>query len=296
MKNLLKSISKRRFVLYFLSSIIFCLCIFYTIEEIITTLDIEKLGTVLNKNFFSIFLTSILFATSHIFFSLAWKHLINNDSKAFSSKNSVTWHSYSQIFKYLPGPFLQHLGRHGIGLRMGINNKILIQSAVLDLIISSLAAVPYSFTAIIYFYFYTNIFTIVLLPLTALLIFYLIKFFLSKFHSNAHVSFIYFFISQFILLVTFFVLNYFLDVINLDLTTLIMTSMIYVLAWLIGMLTVGVPAGIGVREAVMIYFLNNLLNQNDVIILVILMRAVCIVGDLIAFMYSIKSINKLLKI
>ena len=170
MKNLLKSISKRRFVLYFLSFIIFCLCIFYTIEEIITTLDIEKLGTVLNKNFFSIFLTSILFATSHIFFSLAWKHLINNDSKDFSSKNSVTWHSYSQIFKYLPGPFLQHLGRHGIGLRMGINNKILIQSAVLDLIISSLAAVPYSFTAIIYFYFYTNIFTIVLLPLTALLI------------------------------------------------------------------------------------------------------------------------------
>jgi hypothetical protein len=75
-----------------------------------------------------------------------------------------------------------------------------------------------------------------------------------------------------------------------------MTSMIYVLAWLIGMLTVGVPAGIGVREAVMIYFLNNLLNQNEVIILVILMRAVCIVGDLIAFMYSIKSINKLLKI
>ena len=296
MKNLLKSISKRRFVLYFLSFIIFCLCIFYTIEEIITTLDIEKLGTVLNKNFFSIFLTSILFATSHIFFSLAWKHLINNDSIDLSSKNSVTWHSYSQIFKYLPGPFLQHLGRHGIGLRMGINNKILIQSAVLDLIISSLAAVPYSFTAIIYFYFYTNIFTIVLLPLTALLIFYLIKFFLSKFHSNAHVSFIYFFISQFILLVTFFVLNYFLDVINLDLTTLIMTSMIYVLAWLIGMLTVGVPAGIGVREAVMIYFLNNLLNQNEVIILVILMRAVCIVGDLIAFMYSIKSINKLLKI
>ena len=161
---------------YILSFIIFCLCIFYTIEEIITTLDIEKLGTVLNKNFF-LFLTSILFATSHIFFSLAWKHLINNDSKDFSSKNSVTWHSYSQIFKYLPEPFLQHLGRHGIGLRMGINNKILIQSAVLDLIISSLAAVPYSFTAIIYFYFYTNIFTIVLLPLTALLIFYLINFF-----------------------------------------------------------------------------------------------------------------------
>jgi len=296
MENFFNSISKRKNILYFLSFAVFCLCIFYVIEAIITKLNSEKLSIVLNDNIFFIFLISILFATSHIFLSLGWKNLINNGSINFSSKSAVIWHSYSQIFKYLPGPFLQHLGRHGIGLRLGVKNKLLIQSAILDLIISSLAAVPYSFTAIVYFYFYSNIFTLALLPFTAFLIFYLIKFFFHSFHLKAHISFIYFFISQLVLLTVFFILNYFLNVINLDLTTLVMTSMIYVLAWLIGMLAVGVPAGIGVREAVMVYFLNSLLNQNEVIILVILMRVVCSIGDLIAFIYSTRTINSLLKI
>lgn len=60
----------------------------------------------------------------------------------------------------------------------------------------------------------------------------------------------------------------------------------YVLAWLIGMVTPGAPAGIGIREMVLFFFLKTTLTETDVIVAVVAGRVVTVSGDVLAFVVA----------
>lgn len=55
------------------------------------------------------------------------------------------------------------------------------------------------------------------------------------------------------------------------------------LAWLLGMITPGVPGGIGVREAVLCYFFASFLSEEVVVLAAIMFRLVTVLGDCVAF-------------
>lgn len=55
------------------------------------------------------------------------------------------------------------------------------------------------------------------------------------------------------------------------------------LAWLVGLLTPGAPAGAGVREAALVLLLGTMAPAADILIAIVLARAVQIVGDIIVF-------------
>ena len=57
----------------------------------------------------------------------------------------------------------------------------------------------------------------------------------------------------------------------------------YVVAWLAGLLTPGAPAGVGVREAVLLLLLGHWIAPADLLLAVVLGRCVTIVGDLLFF-------------
>ena len=57
----------------------------------------------------------------------------------------------------------------------------------------------------------------------------------------------------------------------------------YILAWLVGLLTPGAPAGVGVREAVLLFMLRGCLPESDLLLAIILARVVTVFGDLIFF-------------
>ncbi|WP_156909606.1 hypothetical protein [Ottowia thiooxydans] len=54
----------------------------------------------------------------------------------------------------------------------------------------------------------------------------------------------------------------------------------YVVAWLAGLLTPGAPAGIGVREAVLLYLLSHAVAPADLVTAVVLGRGATVLGDL----------------
>ena len=54
----------------------------------------------------------------------------------------------------------------------------------------------------------------------------------------------------------------------------------YVLAWLAGFVVPGAPAGVGIRELVLFYFLKDIAARDDLILAIVLGRAVTVVGDL----------------
>ncbi|MGD9559473.1 MAG: polysaccharide pyruvyl transferase family protein [Oscillospiraceae bacterium] len=61
---------------------------------------------------------------------------------------------------------------------------------------------------------------------------------------------------------------------------------LFVMSWAIGFLTPGAPAGLGVREAVMLMFLGDVLDANVLMASTIIYRVICILGDIIALAYS----------
>jgi hypothetical protein len=55
----------------------------------------------------------------------------------------------------------------------------------------------------------------------------------------------------------------------------------FVIAWLIGLVTPGAPAGVGVREAVVAIMLSNTLPMQDILLAVMLGRLVTVLGDVL---------------
>jgi uncharacterized membrane protein YbhN (UPF0104 family) len=69
----------------------------------------------------------------------------------------------------------------------------------------------------------------------------------------------------------------------LDSDLIIKVIGIFVISWVIGFLALGAPGGLGVREAILIMFLGNSLNQEILTVSAIVHRVVCILGDLAAY-------------
>lgn len=60
----------------------------------------------------------------------------------------------------------------------------------------------------------------------------------------------------------------------------------YIVAWLAGLITPGAPAGVGVREMLLLFLLNGQLAPADLLLAVVLGRGVTVVGDLGYFAIS----------
>ena len=60
----------------------------------------------------------------------------------------------------------------------------------------------------------------------------------------------------------------------------------YVLAWLAGFITPGTPAGVGVREIVLLFLLRGQIEQADLLLAIVLGRVVTVIGDLLYFIMA----------
>ncbi len=62
----------------------------------------------------------------------------------------------------------------------------------------------------------------------------------------------------------------------------------FVVAWLVGLVTPGAPAGIGVRELVLVVLLKGLILESDLLLAVLLSRVVTVAGDVLFFLFALR--------
>jgi hypothetical protein len=67
----------------------------------------------------------------------------------------------------------------------------------------------------------------------------------------------------------------------------------FLLAWFIGFITPGAPAGLGVREVVLMFVFRDTLTAFDLLLILVLARIITITGDLLFFCASIALGKKL---
>lgn len=222
----------------------------------------------------------------------------------------------SNVLKYLPGNFFHYVGRNQIVLDYNINHLVVIIATIVDMVFGLCNGLVFS---LIFFgnfwrkYIKTSwlILGISILFIISLILPWLAKKqykivtqvqeILLKFLSKKGIKililvFEYYTIQNIITIFIVAMVGY-LVLGKIKIINLFLIGCGYIFSSVIGTLTLGAPAGIGIRETVMLFICKDYLYE-DVLLLLVIMRIIGIFGDFFSFLIVklYEMINRMRKI
>ena len=240
-------------------------------------IDFSRLGI---KGFVIIVGLVMLYGIVNPMLAFGWRNLL-----AFSEVQvTYTWafkvFGISQIAKYIPGNVFHFAGRQALGMSTGVAAMPLLKSSVwgLGFVIGTGAlfgvlTLPALIPAISA--------DISILLFTALCIvgfFCLFRFSLKL--ARAFCWYLFFHTA------TGFIFIGLLYLLSDSSVPLFFICGSYVLAWLAGFITPGAPAGIGIRELILLFLLKGMIIETDLLLAVLLGRFVTVGGDMLFFLIA----------
>jgi glycosyltransferase 2 family protein len=255
----------------------------------------------------SVLLVTILGGIAHglneILQGWAWQKLLVwfGETKA-RPKISLAVYGRTQIVKYLPGNIFQYPSRHVAGNRAGFNHTALVGAMIYEIVGLLVAAGTISLIGFpITNYLGDSIYLrlailpiIILLPVIIQSI--LVRFPIGKKLGLPNKSFLNNFKGVLPIWMIYFIFFLFDGVIfwcilvtstgkALSVPFMYIFST-FTLSWVIGFITPGAPAGLGVRESIMILILTNFIGQPTAAFVALISRLVVTIGDLVFFLFS----------
>ena len=254
----------------------------------------------------TIFVCSIIYGLSEFLLSFAWRRLLKMcGHKDISANICNRIYGKSQIAKYIPGNVFHVVGRHILGSQAGIKNIVLAGATIYEILGLISISVLIGFSGMImfglsniYFSLYQIIiilfFTLVITSLITALAPYLMSLrgiilpYRGIWDTVLNISKVYIFYFIFFLiagLLLVIIVNLFLDI-NIYITAKLVV--IFSISWLAGFIIPGAPGGIGVREAVIIFFITPIIGEAQSVAIAIALRFVTLLGDVWFLMISSK--------
>lgn len=258
------------------------------------------------KLLITIFICSIIYGLSEFLLSFAWRRLLKMcGHKDISANICNRIYGKSQIAKYIPGNVFHVVGRHILGSQAGIKNIVLAGATIYEILGLISISVLIGFSGMIMFglgNIYFSLYQIILILFSTIFITSLITAlapYLMSLRgiilpyrgiwdtvidiSKVYVFYFIFFLIAGLLLVI--IVNLFLDI---DINTTAKLVVIFSIAWLAGFIIPGAPGGIGVREAVIIFFITPIIGEAQSVAISIALRFVTLLGDVWFLMISNK--------
>ncbi len=258
------------------------------------------------KLLITIFICSIIYGLSEFLLSFAWRRLLKMcGHKEISANVCNKIYGRSQIAKYIPGNVFHVVGRHILGSQAGIKNIILAGATIYEVLGLISVSVVIGFSGMIMFglgNIYFSIYQVMIILFSTIVITSLITAlapYLMSLRgitlpyrgmwdtvidiSKVYVLYFMFFLIAGLLLVI--IVNLFLDI-NINITAKLVV--IFSIAWLAGFIIPGAPGGIGVREAVIIFFITPIIGEAQSVAIAIALRFVTLLGDVWFLMISNK--------
>jgi len=289
-----------------IGNIITVIAIIFVVKKLFEN-DIDYSILFNKENILPVIICTIILTSIVILNCISWKKLVHIISEiSIPFKEAVTVYTKSNILKYLPGNVFQYVGRNELAINLGIRHTDVASATVLDVVMMVAASFLISLIllkgAILdIFLTYKDTFVIVAGVVIVIAIAVIIvvslcfkdkfKAFLLRFlnvfkkkNIMATISCMLYYISVTLIssLLYMLVLGLVLKQnINMDLFMNICGA--YTLSWLIGFITPGAPAGIGIKEAVMLAVTNGLLSQNVIVLSLLVLRILTIFGDILGF-------------
>ncbi len=245
----------------------------------------------------TVFVCSIIYGLSEFLLSFAWRRLlIWCGHKEISANICNRIYGKSQIAKYIPGNVFHVVGRHLLGSQAGIRHVVLAGATVYEILGLLSISILIGFGGMIIFglgNIYFSLYQIILILFTTLVItgltIALVPYLMSlrgvilpykeigntvRNISKVYLFYFIFFLIAGLLLVI--IVNIFLNI-NFIITAKLVV--IFSIAWVAGFIIPGAPGGIGVREAVIIFFITPIIGEAQSIAVAIALRFITLLGD-----------------
>lgn len=239
----------------------------------------------------------LLSAANLLFFSLSWALLLRDRSEPRNKLlSAISVYASSSIMKYLPGNVFHYVARNIAGGKLGKSQGHLAAASVFEIMFSLLSAM--FLPAIIFLFvpapFFQELFrlcaiafSLVLLGLlffpqmferlASLLPASLSITWLPKNIPSAMLSNIAGFVS---IMCGAALLGYFILPQEVSPFS---AGALFIMAWMVGFVTIGAPGGVGVREAFLVMVLTPLSGGPDALVFAILMRMATTLGDVMLY-------------
>jgi hypothetical protein len=224
-----------------------------------------------------------VYGCANILLALAWQNILMELGITISFSQAMQIYGKSQLAKYVPGNVFQFAGRQALGVANNLPNRPLALSIFWELgwlgasggifFFLSLSLISNNFPFIV---------CLILFVFILCIFFWIARHFFSIRIAHAAILYVLFhFIagSAFVIILSNFV-------VPLQFPGYVSVGGAYVIAWLLGMITPGVPGGVGIREMVLFWFLHGTIVPGDLLITIILSRIVTIGGDVLFFIFS----------
>lgn len=229
---------------------------------------------------------------SSVLFTMTWWNLLAWFDIHVTRIWSFRVYGVSQLAKYVPGNIFHLAGRQVIGMSAGAPSGKLLKSMLWELGLAAVAGTLYGWLILPkLFSKFSSLASIILLVISISAAIFLLRRLLDARVAKAFGSLL---LLQAITGVIFAIL---LDVISRDVAfsseTLLLIGGSYIIAWLVGLVTPGAPAGAGVRELVLLLLLKGIVQEADLLVAVVLGRIITVLGDVLFFIMAFSIPTKL---
>lgn len=220
----------------------------------------------------------LIYGLSNMMLALAWWNLVKQFGVTTSRGWAVKVYGISQLAKYVPGNIFHLAGRQGLGMAAGVSGWALAKSTIWELGLLSMTGSLFGVLA--------APFLLKNIPIAVAVLMFAVGVgiaaaLLWRFIGTPVVR-------AFIYHAGFLGISGWVFVGLIELLVenpgngglpWIPLSGAYVLAWLAGLITPGAPAGVGVRELVLLFLLKGMIGEADLLLAVVLGRVITVAGD-----------------
>ncbi len=239
----------------------------------------DQFGTLSLAQWSCLLFLSAAYAMASTFLALAWHTLLQKYELNVDWRWAVYIYGKTQIIKYVPGNIFHLASRQAEGQQAGLSASPLAKTTMWEILCIASMALPFAPVLLTHLGL-----TLTLSGCLALFVLAAVAF--SWFKTDillfkATVFYLSFLLCSGLL---FYFLTLISTTINFqDWRLMLVFPSIYTVAWLVGFITPGAPAGVGVREMVLIFFMKNYLPEAEVITLAVLSRFSTGLGDTLFF-------------
>ena len=246
-------------------------------------LDFSKITPLI---WFAIVIFAVLYGLSGILLASVWRYILLHVGTPITRVSSIKVYGISQLAKYLPGNIFQFAGRQALGMAAGISAGMLAKSTLWELGLFALAGTLFAWLILpIILPHFPETTSLFFMLGSACLVIYLMQNIIGCYVASAYICQILFLTIS---------AGIFISLLNLITIQSVFSEYIwltiggsYIIAWLLGLLTIGAPAGLGVREMLLMLLLNGVVIEVDLLMAILLTRLVTIFGDLLFFILAL---------
>lgn len=226
---------------------------------------------------------ALVYGAANALLAMAWWHLLGHLGAETTRLAAIRIYGLSQLAKYVPGNIFHLAGRQALGMAAGLPGGALLKSTIWELGLIAVAGALFGWLALPLL--------VPGLPFAASAPLLLASFALvgaALQHMVGRQTAAAFAWQILFLLASGAIFVGLLYLIANDVRGQVAHGLMiggaYIVAWLAGLVTPGAPAGVGVRELLLLFLLKGLVTEADLLMTILIGRCVTVIGDLLFFM------------